>query len=304
MQPETRFLIEFVTSSWIRLPPNLRGILWLLMGTLAFAVNDLFVKSLGQAMSPFQMAFFRYGIGFALMLPFFLRMGVGELKTSRPGIHIVRLILACVAQVGVYTSVVYLPLADATALAFSRILFTTVIAVIFLREIVSGRRWSATIAGFVGVLVMVRPGGEIDPVVFIAIGAACTFAIANVLIRIMSTTEPPNRILFYYQAGGILVFLPPTIVLWETPPDLVSWLMALAIGFLTTIGMIGFIRGFVVGEASVIGPTEYIRLVFAAAFGFAIFSEVPDFWTIVGALVIVGSTSFIARLEAQKKKDS
>ena len=67
----------------------------------------------------------------------------------------------------------YLPLADATALAFSRILFTTVIAVIFLREIVSGRRWSATIAGFVGVVVMVRPGGEIDPVVFIAIGAAC-----------------------------------------------------------------------------------------------------------------------------------
>ena len=304
MQPETRFLIEFVTSSWTRLPPNLRGILWLLMGTLAFAVNDLFVKSLGQTMSPFQMAFFRYGIGFALMLPFFMRMGVGELKTSRPGIHIVRLILACVAQVGVYTSVVSLPLADATALAFSRILFTTVIAVIFLREIVSGRRWSATIAGFVGVVVMVRPGGEIDPVVFIAIGAACSFAIANVLIRIMSTTEPPNRILFYYQAGGILVFLPPTIVLWQTPPDLVSWLMALAIGFLTTIGMIGFIRGFVVGEASVIGPTEYIRLVFAAAFGFAIFSEVPDFWTIVGALIIVGSTSFIARLEAQKKRDS
>ena len=302
-QPDIRFLLDFVTSRWIRLPPNLRGILWLLMGTLAFAINDLFVKSLGQTMSPFQMAFFRYGIGFALMLPFFMRMGVGELKTSRPGIHIVRLILACIAQVGVYTSVVYLPLADATALAFSRILFTTVIAVIFLREIVSGRRWSATIAGFVGVVVMVRPGGEIDPVVFVAIGAVCTFAIANVLIRIMSTTEPPNRILFYYQAGGILVFLPPTIVLWQTPPDLVSWLMALAIGFLTAVGMIGFIRGFAVGGASVIGPTEYIRLVFAAAFGFVIFSEIPDIWTIVGALIIVGSTSFIARLEA-KKKDS
>jgi len=297
-------LFQALTSRWTRLPPNLRGILWLVMGTLAFAVNDLFVKSLGQTMSPFQMAFFRYGIGFMLMVPFFMRMGVGELRTSRPGIHFVRLILACIAQVGVYTSVVYLPLADATALAFSRILFTTVIAVIFLREIVSGSRWSATIAGFVGVIVMVRPGGEIDPVVFVAIGAACTFAIANVLIKIMSTTEPPNRILFYYQAGGILVFLPPTIILWQTPPDLVSWLMALAIGFLTAVGMIGFIRGFAVGEASVIGPTEYIRLVFAAAFGFAIFGEIPDIWTIVGALVIVGSTSFIARLEARKKAGS
>ena len=301
---KTARLFQALTSRWTRLPPNLRGILWLVMGTLAFAVNDLFVKSLGQTMSPFQMAFFRYGIGFMLMVPFFMRMGVRELRTSRPGIHFVRLILACIAQVGVYTSVVYLPLADATALAFSRILFTTVIAVIFLREIVSGRRWSATIAGFVGVIAMVRPGGEIDPVVFVAIGAACTFAIANVLIKIMSTTEPPNRILFYYQVGGILVFLPPTIILWQTPPDFVSWLMALAIGFLTSVGMIGFIRGFAVGEASVIGPTEYIRLVFAAAFGFAIFGEIPDIWTIVGALVIVGSTSFIARLEARKKADS
>ena len=102
------------------------------MGTMAFAINDIFVKSLGQTMSPFQMAFFRYSIGFALMLPFFVQMGPGKLRTRRPGIHIVRLILACVAQVGVYTSVVYLPLADATALAFSRILFTTIIAVIFL----------------------------------------------------------------------------------------------------------------------------------------------------------------------------
>ncbi len=297
-------MINFITTYWARLPGNLRGILWLLMGTLAFAVNDLFVKSLGQTISPFQMAFFRYGIGFMLMLPFFLKMGVSGLKTNRPGIHIARLILACVAQVGVYTSVVYLPLADATALAFSRILFTTVIAVIFLREIVSGRRWTATVAGFVGVVVMVRPGGQIDPVVFIAIGAACTFAIANVLIRIMSSTEPPNRILFYYQIGGIIVFLPPTVALWQTPPDLVSWLMALAIGVLTTVGMIGFIRGFVVGEASVIGPTEYIRLVFAAFFGFAIFGEIPDIWTTVGALIIVGATSFIAKMEAQNKQSS
>ncbi len=248
------------------------------------------------------MAFFRYGIGFALMCPFFLQMGAGKLRTRRPGIHIARLILACVAQVGVYTSVVYLPLADATALAFTRILFTTIIAVIFLRELVGGSRWAATFAGFVGVIVMVRPGGAIDPVVFIAIGAACTFAIANVLIRIMSTTEPPNRILFYYQAGGILVFLPPTIILWQTPPDLISWLMALAIGFLTAIGMIGFIRGFAVGEASVIGPTEYIRLIFAATLGFAIFGEIPDIWTVVGALIIVGATSFIARLESKKRQ--
>ena len=295
-------LFQAVTSRWLQLPPNVRGILWLLMGSLAFSINDLLVKSLGESMSPFQMAFFRYGIGLLIMAPVFMRMGVSGLKTSRPGIHGARLILACIAQVGVYTSVVYLPLADATALAFSRILFTTIVAVIVLREVVSGGRWTATLAGFVGVIIMVRPGGDIDPIALVAIGAACTFAVANVMIRRMSTTEPPNRILFYYQAGGVVVFLPPTILLWQTPPDLVSWLMALAIGLLTAIGMIGFIRGFAVGEASVIGPTEYVRLIFAAGFGLLIFGEFPDIWTIAGAVIIVGCTSFIARMEAQKRE--
>jgi drug/metabolite transporter (DMT)-like permease len=295
-------LFAAIETRWLKLPPNVRGILWLLMGSLAFATNDLFVKSLGQSMSPFQMAFFRYGIGFLIMAPVFMRMGAAGLRTSRPGIHGVRLILACIAQVGVYASVVHLPLADATALAFSRILFTTIVAVIVLREVVSGGRWTATFAGFVGVIVMVRPGGEVDPIVFVAIGAACTFAVANVMIRLMSTTEPPNRILFYYQVGGIVVFLIPTILLWQTPPDFVSWLMALAIGILTAVGMIGFIRGFAVGEASVIGPTEYVRLIFAAMFGLLIFGEVPDAWTIVGALIIVVCTSFIARMESARKR--
>lgn len=296
-------LFDAITSRWLLLPPNVRGILWLLMGSLAFSVNDIFVKSLGDSMSPFQMAFFRYGIGFLIMAPVFLRMGVGGLKTSRPGIHGLRLILACIAQVGVYTSVVYLPLADATALAFSRILFTTVVAVIVLREIVSGSRWGATLTGFVGVIIMVRPGGEIDPIALVAIAAACTFAVANVMIRKMSTTEPPNRILFYYQAGGIVVFLPPTILLWQTPPDLLSWAMAFAIGILTAVGMIGFIRGFAVGEASVIGPTEYIRLIFAAGFGLMIFGEIPDIWTIAGAVIIVACTSYIARSEARNRRN-
>ena len=295
-------LFAGIETRWLKLPPNIRGILWLVMGSLAFSINDLFVKSLGQTMSPFQLAFFRYAIGFLIMVPVSLRMGAGGLRTSRPGIHAGRLVLACIAQVGVYASVVHLPLADATALAFSRILFTTIVAVIVLREVVSGGRWTATFAGFVGVVIMVRPGGEVDPVAFVAIGAACTFAVANVLIRLMSTTEPPNRILFYYQAGGIAVFLVPTILLWQSPPDFVSWLMAIAIGILTAIGMIGFIRGFAVGEASVIGPTEYVRLIFAATFGLLIFGEVPDIWTIVGALIIVACTSFIARMESARKR--
>lgn len=295
-------MLASLTAAWLRLPPNLRGILWLVLGTLSFAANDLLVKTLGREMSPFQLAFFRYAIGLVVLAPIFLRAGPDSLKTKRPVIHITRMVLACSAQVGVYTSVVYLPLADATALSFSRILFTTVIAVVVLKEVVNARRWGATLAGFLGVIVMVRPAGATDPIVLVAIGAACTFAIGNVLIRMMSVTEPPTRILFYSQVGGTLIFLGPALWVWHTPTTLFAWIMSCAIGVLTTFGMVGFVRGFAVGEASVIGPTEYIRLIFAAFFGFTIFGEVPDVWTIAGALIIVGSTSFIARMEARGKK--
>ncbi len=286
-----------ISAAWATLPPNLRGILWILLGTLSFAANDVVVKSLGQTMTPFQLAFFRYSLGLVVMSPIFWRMGLPALKTSRPGIHAARLAVACIAQVGVFTAVVHLPLADATALAFSRILFTTIVAVIVLREVVGGRRWTATAVGFVGVVVMVRPAGTVDPVAFVAIGAACMFAVANVMIRLMATTEPPNRILFIYQLGGALVFLGPTIWLWQTPETVWHWGMAAAIGLLTTLGMVGFIRGFAVGEASVIGPVEYVRLIFAAGLGLAIFGEIPDVWTVVGALVIIGSTGLLARAE-------
>ena len=196
-------------------------------------------------------------------------------------------------------AVIHMPLAAVTALSFTRILFTTFVAVWILRELVSGRRWAATAVGFVGVVVMVRPDtGGIDPIAMIAIGAALVFAVANVLIRLMARTEPPMRILFYYHVGGTVLFAAPAAWVWQTPVG-IEWLYAAAIGVLTTLGMVGFVRGFAVGEASVIGPMEYIRLIYAAILGFLFFAEIPDPWTIIGALIIVAATTYIARDEAK-----
>ncbi len=86
--------------------------------------------------------------------------------------------------------------------------------------------------------------------------------------------------------------------MWRTPIG-VEWVYALAIGLLTTLGMVGFVRGFAVGEASVIGPMEYVRLIYAAILGYLVFAEIPDPWTIAGALIIVAATSYIARMEAR-----
>jgi len=288
-----------LSAAWLRLPGNLRGVLWITMGTVAFALNDVFVKLLGRTFDPFELAAFRYGVGLLLLSPVFVSMGVSGLRTQRFGLHMVRLVMACVAQFGVLVSVINLHLADATAIAFSRPLFTTVIAVVVLHEIVRWRRWTATSVGFAGVLIMVRPGHDgIDPVALIAVASALTFAVANILIRMLSRTEPPNRILFYYHVGGTLVFAGPALWVWVTPVG-TEWLMLFMIGLMTTIGMIGFVRGFAAGEANAVGPIEYVRLIYAALLGYYIFGEVPDLWTLAGALLIVASALYIARAEAR-----
>lgn len=272
------------------------------MGTVAFAFNDVVIKTLGRTFDPLELAFFRYLTGMIVLSPIFVRQGMAGLRTKRLGIHGLRLALATTAQLGVLISVIKLPLAVATSLAFSRILFTPLVAVILVKEVVTGRRWAATAFGFLGVVIMVRPGhGAIDPVALIAIGSALSFAVANVLITLLSKTEPPIRILFYYHLGGVTLFALPALAVWRTPIG-IEWVLAVAIGALTTLGMVGFVRGFAVGAPSVIGPTEYTRLIYAAILGFFFFSEIPDFWTVTGALIVVASTTSIARMDGGRSR--
>jgi drug/metabolite transporter (DMT)-like permease len=293
-------ILTRIEESWLALPANVRGVLWVTLGTLAFAVNDIVVKKLGRTFHPTELALFRYGLGFLILSPVFIGMGVEGLKTPVLRWHLLRLALAGTAQLGVYIGVINLLLADATAIAFSRPLFTTLIAVIALGEAVNMRRWAATIVGFAGVVIMVRPGEQgLDPVALIAVGAALVFAVANILIRVLARTEPANRILFYYHLGGTLMFAGPAIYYWRTPAG-VEWLLLGAIAMLTTVGMIGFVRGFHVGEASIVGPMEYTRLIYAGLFGYFIFAEVPSYWTFVGAAIIVAATLYIAQVEARR----
>ena len=222
---------------WLGLPGNLRGALWVTAGTVLFAINDATVKFLGKNISPVEMAAFRYVIGFLLMLPMFMRLGWDGIKTDRLPLHVFRAIIACLAQVGVFYAVVHLLLADATAIAFSRPLFMTVLAVIVLREAVGWRRWTATSIGFVGVLIMARPGQTtFDPISLVAIASAFAFALAVVLIRRLGTTDSPIQIMFYYQLGGVVLFVPTAPFFW-TMPTLIQWPPLLMIGVLSTAAM-------------------------------------------------------------------
>ena len=286
------------------MPGNIRGILWLSIGAFLFSVTDVIVKQLGQKFDPTELALFRYGIGMMILTPVFLKMGIEELKTKRIGMHFVRMSLAMAAQLGIFITVINMPLADATAIYFSKPLFTTVVAVIFISEVVSGRRWVATTVGFIGVIIMIQPGADtMNPIALIAVASALAFTTANVLIRVLARTEPPNRILFYYHIGGIIVFTGPAIYFWTMPVG-IEWVLLISIAVLTTLGMTCLVRAFSAGEANAVGPIEYVRLIYAALFGYLLFGEIPSIWTGVGAILIVASAIYIARDEAQKAANS
>lgn len=292
-----------MTAKWLALPANLRGIAWLSAGTLVLALTDSVLKILGQTLHPVELSFFRYTVGFLMLAPIFWRMGLrgpGLLRTQRPGLHVLRLLLATLGQTGIFIALVNMKLADATALWFSKPLFTSVVAIFILSELVPARRWAAMVIGFAGVVIMLRPGaGVIDPYALIAVGAALAMAMANILIRVMAPTEPPNRILFYYHVGGIVLLAGPALLYWQTPSGW-EWGLIVLLAAGQTFGMICFVRGFSIGEANAIAPSEYLRLIYAGLIGYFMFGESVDGWTIAGAAIIVGSTLYIAQDEARR----
>lgn len=278
-----------------RLSGNAQGALWIVLGSGLFALNDAVVKTLGPVYDPTQMALFRYAVGLAAIAPWLVKAGRRSWRTDRLGLHLVRAVAAGIGQAGVYYAVIHLYLADATAAAFTRPLFLTLLAVVLLGETVGWRRWAATGFGFLGVLAMVRPGAAgFDVAWAVALAAAALFALGVALIRRLSSTEPVIRILFYYHVFGILLFALPAASVWKTP-DAAGLAMLLLIGVLTAAAMACFVQAFSVGEASVVGPFEYTRMIHAAALGLFVFAEIPSPWTLVGAAMIVASALYVAR---------
>lgn len=291
--------MKSILSGFRALSPNLQGAVFVMLGTSCFVLTDITVKFTGHRIHPAQLTFFRYTIGFVLLMPLFIRTGP-RLRTKRLPLHFFRAIIASLGQTGIYYSVIHLLLADATALIFTRPLFLSLLAIVILKEVVGLHRWGATMVGFAGVLVMVRPfGGDISLAWGVSLMAIFLFSGGLIIIRILGREDPPGTILFWYHIFGIVLFTGPAIYVWVTPTP-VEYVKLFLIAAFTAAGMNFFVRGFAIGEASLMGPMEYIRLVFAALAGYFIFSEIPDIWTGVGAAIIVAATLYITRHEARQ----
>lgn len=193
-----------------------------------------------------------------------------------------------------------LPLAEATSLGFTAPLFATLGAVFFLHEIVRFRRWFAILFGFIGTLIILRPGLQIitPEALYILIGAIFV-AGGFMLVKILSKTESPTTMVLFMALFLTPLSLIPALFVWVWPsPE--AWIWLIIVGTTATCGHLLFNRAFAVTDVTAVLPFDYCRLIFAAGIGLFMFNEMPDMWTWIGGSVIFSSTIYIANRESKK----
>jgi drug/metabolite transporter (DMT)-like permease len=289
---------------WLRrLPPNVQGALWLVSGGFISTSTNVMIRLLSTEIESVQTAFFRAVISVILLLPMIATGRVRPWHSKRIGGHFWRTLMGTCSMVLGFYAVSLLPLADATAIAFSQPLFSVVVAALIAGETVRWRRWSATIIGFVGVLVMVRPGeGSLQFGALVGLANAACVAVSIFLVKRLSESEPPLMILTQFAIFSTLLLALPAILVWRWP-DLWGWLLALGVALSATAGQYFWVQAFKAGEMSAVAPFEYMRLPFAVFVGWLIWGEMPEIWTYVGAAIVIGSALYIAHREAQLARE-
>ena len=270
-----------------RLPDNLKGAATLMLAAFGFVVMISLIKLAGERLTVVQILFVRQSVMLLFLAPGIARDLPHALSTGRPGLQLVRISLALVAMLCGFTAVINMPLADATALGFAKSFFVTIFAVAILGETVGVHRWSAVALGFLGVLVMVRPGSEGASLHgLLALAGAAAAGGVMVVIRLLSRTESTHSILLYQALGVGLVMSVPAYLWWQAPTAQ-EWLLLAAIGVVSFFAQKANVMAYTWGEASMLASLDYVRLLYATVLGWWLFDTLPGVTTWIGAGIIV-----------------
>ncbi len=269
------------------MPDSLKGAATLVVAAAGFSVMVALIKLAGERLHVAQILFVRQVCMLLVLAPSLIHGFPAMIRTQRPGLQVVRVLLAVVAMTCGFTAIINLPLADATALGFAKSFFVTIFAVFVLRETVGIHRWSAVVIGFVGVLVMLGPGGAgANLYGVLAVTGAASAGAVMIVIRLLSRSDSTNTILLYQSVGVGLIMVIPALVTWQAPtPE--EW------GLLVLIGVVSFfaqklnVLAYTWGEASLLASMDYVRLLYATAFGWWLFGTFPETTTWIGASIIV-----------------
>ena len=277
---------------------NFRGVMWMLLAVVALTAMFAILKHMANELPFWVVALMRTAVALVLFVPWFVRVGIAGVATRRIGLHFLRALTGTASFACVVYALGKLLLSDTMVLSFTAPFWSIVISALLLGEVIRRPRITATIVGFVGVVMIVKPQGEVDPAMLVAVGSALFTSVAMVSMKALSSSEPPMRILFYFFTFGTLLLLPPAILTWQTPtPIQFAWLVGA--GLLGAVGQNFLARAYDAADVGVVAPFDFVRLPLAAVLGFLVFDEIPDIWSGVGTLVIIAASLYIAHREAR-----
>lgn len=298
--------ISSLISLGAGLGPNAAGAAWMLTSAVCFTGMAVCLKLLAnQGYSEGQMVFARCAAGFIALLPFALRVGQGAWAVARPKQVFLRCLYSTLGFFGGFYAFAHMPLADAQAITFTRVLFIVVFAAWLLKEKVAWRRWTAVGVGFAGVLLMLRPEGAAFgwPAVA-AISSAVFFGLAIVTVKDLTRDHSTLSLVLYTNAFTTIVGLPFAFLGGWILPDFQGLVLLVLLGLFGVGAQSCYVRALSTGEASLMGLIDYVRLPLAIAAGYWLFQELPDAFALFGAAVIIGSTLYITWRESRVKARS
>jgi drug/metabolite transporter (DMT)-like permease len=294
--------VSRLVDRWLGLPANLRGILWVALSGVLFALLNVFTLIPSQHLNSFVMAFLRYFFGSLFLLPIVMRLGVyRSLHTRRLPLHLFRGALHTSGMMLWFVALPLTTLAEITALGFTGPIFVTIGAALFLGEDVRLRRWIAIIVGFIGAMIIIRPGfSSLHLGVLCILISTPIFSASNLISKALARTDSANTIVIWQNIVIVACAAPFAIWFWQTPGWIdVLWFMAA--GLCGTLGHICQQRGYQLADITLLQPIGFLSLIYNTLLGYFLFFQQPDIWTFVGAAVIFGSAMYISHREAVRR---
>ena len=281
---------------------NVKGIGWMLLSGIMFIGVTGIVRYLGDEMHPIQAAFIRYAFGIVLVVPVILRVGLYGLLSTRIHLHASRGLVHGIGVMLWFYAMSRLPIAEVTALGFTTPIFTTAGAMLILGERVKNYRVAGILVGFIGALIVLRPGLRIIDFGAVAmLIAAPLFAGSLLMAKVATKTESSSVIVALLSIFCTLTLLPLALVYWRTPTT-EEWSLLFLTAIFATLGHYCLTRAFQSAELSALQPFTFLQLVWATLLGLVVFSEQPDLWLWLGAGVIVFSATWIGRQEVRSSR--
>jgi len=277
----------------------LKGALLILSAEALLAMMAAVIKLLSSELPIEQIVFFRNVFGLVFLAPLLIKLGSNTdgnnwksvLKTDHLRWHLLRAAAGLAAMYGFFYTISHLPLAEASIVKLTTPFFLPVIAFFWLGERLSRKTYWAIPVGFVGVLLIIKPGDQFSYAALVGLGAAALASVAKVAIRRMAHTEPTTRIVFYFATLCSIATLPAAVINWHAP-SLHLWLWIVALGLLGTAGQLLMTRAYQVAKPGQVGPYVYSSVLYAAILGWFFWGELLSVSSVLGCLLIIGAGLF------------